>query len=288
MSLVPLRSRSGLPSEPLPVPLNHGTPEGVLLDVVVLPLNDVAGARRILERQASEIAGVLLDVMPARVQFLRLSSEFLSMVEDFTRRSGSLFILDEVFSLRLGFKGAQGLFGLSPDLTVMGKIIGGGLPVGAVGGRADVMRVFDIRSGEPLVAHGGTGNANPLTMAAGLAAMRELEPQELEHLARLGDRARRGLRGVLSQLGLLSRGAAVLGEGSLLSIWPFERPLENARSLWFSPDEKRRLARFHRGMLERGFLVAPSGIMVLSTPMGEAEIDAMVEAAGDTLRDCLG
>src|SRR5207302_7285007 len=113
-----------------------------------------------------------------------------------------LLVFDEVISFRVGYRGAQGAFGVSPDLTTFGKIIGGGFPVGAVGGRAEVMSVFDPRSGKPAVPHGGTFNANPVTMAAGLAAMRLLDEKAFDRLDEVGGKLRSGMAACFERAGL--------------------------------------------------------------------------------------
>src|SRR5204863_7713672 len=109
-----------------------------------------------------------------------------------------MLIFDEVYSFRLGYHGAQGALGVIPDLTAMGKVIGGGLPVGAVGGAAELMSaLFDPRNGKPKLGHGGTFNANPMTMAAGAAAMRLFDEPAFDRLSVLGERLRSGLREVI-------------------------------------------------------------------------------------------
>src|SRR5207247_9029396 len=146
-----------------------------------------------IEREAQTLAAVPIDPMPNRAGLIPARPEFLRAMRDVTAAHGICLIFDEVISFRLGYHGAQGLFDIRPDLTSLGKIIGGGFPVGAVGGRAEVMAVFDPRGGKPLVPHGGTFNANPVTMAAGLAAMRLLDEKAFERLDELGRTLRSGV-----------------------------------------------------------------------------------------------
>ena len=130
---------------------------------------------------------MILDPVPNRVGLMPARAEFLDAMREVTAAHGILLIFDEVISFRVGYRGAQGAFGVRPDLTTFGKIIGGGFPVGAVGGRADVMAVFDPRGGKPAVPHGGTFNANPVTMAAGLAAMRLMDEAAYARLDEMGE-----------------------------------------------------------------------------------------------------
>jgi glutamate-1-semialdehyde 2,1-aminomutase len=178
-----------------------GTPPSVLEEVVVLPFNHARLAAARIEREAGSLAAVIVDPVPNRVGLMPARTEFLSALREVTAAHGILLIFDEVISFRVGYRGAQGAFGVRPDLTAFGKIIGGGFPVGAVGGRADVMAVFDPRGGKPAVPHGGTFNANPVTMAAGLAAMRLLDEPAYARLDELGETLRRGFRAAWSARG---------------------------------------------------------------------------------------
>ncbi|WFU79199.1 aminotransferase class III-fold pyridoxal phosphate-dependent enzyme [Bradyrhizobium sp. CIAT3101] len=124
--------------------------------------------------------------------------EFIAAVQETASKHGILVIADEVLNLRQGFRGASTRYGLVPDLITMGKIIGGGLPIGAVGGREDVMKVFDASSGPPLLPQGGTFSGNPLSMTAGLVAMRHLDHAAFAHLETLGNIVRDGIGRAIS------------------------------------------------------------------------------------------
>ncbi len=260
--------------EPASVAYSRGTPPSVLHEVVVLPFNHAEAAVRRIEREAKELAAVILDPLPYRVGLIPATAEFLHAVREVTAAHGILLIFDEVISFRVGYEGAQGCFGVRPDLTTLGKIIGGGFPVGAVGGWADVMAVFDPRGGKPAVPHAGTFNANPVTMAAGLAAMRLLDRQAFRRLEELGDRLRDGIRTGFKQAGVPG---SVTGLGSLFRIHPTERPLSDYRSARQDPAEAARLGSVVRFLLDHGVLLAPNGLGCLSTPMGEAEIETFLE-----------
>ena len=259
---------------PASIPYSKGTPPSVLDEVVVLPFNHARLAAARIEREAENLAAVILDPVPNRVGLIPARAEFLAAVREVTSAHGILLIFDEVISFRVGHGGAQGVFGMRPDLTTFGKIIGGGFPVGAVGGRADVMAVFDPRDGKPAVPHGGTFNANPVTMAAGLAAMRLMDEAAYARLDEMGETLRSGLRACLERAGVPG---AVTGMGSLFRIHPSDRVLVDYRSAVADDAEKQRLDRLHRALLDHGVLISPTGLGCLSTAVTEAEIEYFLE-----------
>src|ERR1700730_11748452 len=177
-------------SDPPATAYASGTPNAVLENVVVLPFNDISAVDRLLARHRHELAAVLLDLMPAQAGLVVAASPFLRRLRELTTEYGILLIADEIISLRVAPGGMQSRVGVRPDLTAAGKIIGGGFPVGAVGGAAEIMAVFDPRPAAPRVPHHGTFNANPVTMVAGLAAMQKLTPGVYQRLDRLGDTLR--------------------------------------------------------------------------------------------------
>jgi glutamate-1-semialdehyde 2,1-aminomutase len=157
--------------KPNSVALVDGTPQGVLNDMIIFPFNDIERTLAILDEHADQIAAVMIDPVPHRVGLVPGSDEFIEALYSWTRKNGSLLIFDEVVTLRVNFGGAQARYKVRPDLTAMGKIIGGGFPVGAFGGRTDVMRVLDPRADRILFPHSGTFSANPITTTAGRIAM---------------------------------------------------------------------------------------------------------------------
>jgi glutamate-1-semialdehyde 2,1-aminomutase len=259
---------------PASVAYCRGTPPSVLEEVVVLPFNHARLAAARIERAAGELAAVILDPLPNRVGLIPARAEFLNAIREVTAAHGILLIFDEVISFRVGRQGAQGAFGVRPDLTTFGKIIGGGFPVGAVGGRADVMAVFDPRGGKPLVPHGGTFNANPVTMAAGLAAMRLMDDAAYARLEEMGEKLRAGLGACLQRAGVPG---ALSGMGSLFRIHPVERPLVDYRSTMAAEEERKGLERLHRALLDHGVLISPTGLGCVSTAVSDAEIEYFLE-----------
>jgi glutamate-1-semialdehyde 2,1-aminomutase len=177
--------------------------------------------------------------------------------------------------------GAQASYGVTPDLTTMGKVIGGGFPVGAVGGRADVMAVFDPRSGQPKVPHGGTFNANPITMVAGLVTMNKLTPEAFARLEANGIYLRQGLGDALKQAGVPGW---ITGAGSLFGIAFGEEPASDFRTWLGSERERAWRGQIYRSLLAGGAIVAPHLVGCLSTPMTRAELDGLIEGVSDALQ----
>jgi glutamate-1-semialdehyde 2,1-aminomutase len=269
-------------SAPASIPYYKGMPESVLDEVVVLPFNRTEAAVALIEKHAGELAAVILDPVPNRVGLIPAEQDFLAAIRDVTAAHGILLIFDEVISFRIGYHGAQGLFQIRPDITALGKIIGGGFPVGGVGGRADVMAVFDPRGGAPAVPHGGTFNANPVTMAAGLETMRLADREQFQRLDDLGAKFRGGIEDCFKHAGLAGR---VTGVGSLFRIHATDRELTDYRSTRLDATESQPFARLVRRLLERGVLISPTGLGCVSTPMGDAELEWFLETFSACLQE---
>jgi glutamate-1-semialdehyde 2,1-aminomutase len=273
ISVAPSPALWGDPLSPAAVPATEGIPESVLRDTVVLPFNDLGASEALLRAHGERLAAVVLDPVVSRMGLIPATPEYLRMIREVTRELGILLIFDEVFSFRLGYHGVQGEVGITPDLTALGKIIGGGLPVGATGGRADVMAVFDITRPPLRVEHGGTYNANPMTMAAGLACLKQMTPEAYRHLDALGDRLRDGLRSALTDCDIQGQ---VRGRGSLAALSFLEQPATSYRDLRLRDVDRRKLGVLHRHLMNHGVQIVPSGLFILSTPMTFDDIDVVV------------
>jgi glutamate-1-semialdehyde 2,1-aminomutase len=274
VSVAPPTTRWGLAHAPASVPATDGIPASVLEDTLVLPFNDLQGTEALLREHGDSLAAVVLDPVVSRMGLVAASPEYLRMVRAVTRELGILLVFDEVFSFRLGYHGIQGEVGITPDLTALGKVIGGGLPVGATGGRADVMAVFDLTRPPLRVEHGGTYNANPMTMAAGLACMRQLTRDAFAHLGALGDQLRQGLRSALAEAGIPGQ---VRGQGSLVALSFMPEPVTSYRDLRLRDDDRRKAGMLHRHLMNHGVQVIPSGMFILSTPMTADDIGYILE-----------
>jgi glutamate-1-semialdehyde 2,1-aminomutase len=204
---------------PTSVPVAYGTPSSVLEDVIVLPFNDVERALAILDQYSGQVAGILIDLMPHHVGLLSAAPDFVRALHQWGRDNGALLIVDEVITFRNHYGGAQEAYqeacDVAPDLTALGKIIGGGFPVGAIAGRADVLDVTNPLSNTFLFPQSGTFSANNITMTAGLVSMQLLDKCALEKLNRLGEYAREQLREAIR---IADVSACVSGQGSMFRI----------------------------------------------------------------------
>ena len=267
---------------PVSVAYAKGTPDNVLADVVTIPFNDTEAAVSLVREHGSELACVMVDPMPNRAGLAPADKTYLNALREITREVGALLVFDEVITFRLGYSGAQGLWGIDPDLTTLGKIVGGGFPVGAIAGRKEVMSVFDPRSGKPALPHGGTFSANPVTMRAGLAAMQLLDEAAFTRLNVIGEAVREGVNEAFRRKGVPG---GTVGLGSLFKIHFADRPIRDYRSAYMTEQETKRQAVFNLGLLNRGVLAASYGLMALSTPMTDADVDTIVAAASDALAE---
>ena len=266
---------------PRAVAYSHGTPEAVLADTLILPFNDVEVAEAALREHADRLAGVLIDPVPATCGMIPASPDFVAMLRRVCDETGAVLIFDEVVSFRYGYNGAQGRFGGKPDLTTVAKIIGGGFPVGAVAGRAEVMAVFDHSAGKPLAPASGTFSANPVTMTAGRVTMEMLDRAAFDHLQALGDHARARIADAIGDSGF---GGQVTGVGSNFLIHPHVRPVRDYRSAWRSPAERAVMTALQREMLVRGTFIAATGSGFISSVTTTDDLDQFGTALADAMR----
>lgn len=280
VSVAPSLDRAGPDHAPLPVAEAPGIPGSVLADTLVLPYNDLPASAALLRSNRHRVAGVIIDPLMSATGLIPARPEFLQGLRLLTEELGMVLIFDEVISFRVGVAGMQGLYDVRPDLTTLGKIIGGGLPVAAFGGRRDIMELLEPER-ERSVPHGGTYNGNPLGMAAGVAAMRQLTTDVFDRLETQGE----WLRGQLEELFADHRIAAqVTGLGSLFNVHFTAAELFDYRSVRraFDPEQSH---RFFLGMLNNGVLMAGRGLGALCTPMGDAELREFVGATDAVLRE---
>ena len=259
----------------------RGTPPGLAEDVVVLPWNRLEACRKLIAQHRDQLAAVIFDPMPLGIGMIAARPGFLEFLREETARHGILLVADEVLNFRLSYRGAAHAFGIQPDLGSFAKIIGGGFPVGAIGGSREVMSVFD-HTGSLKVHHGGTFNANPVTVTAGLATMRQMTPEAYERLNRLGDYIRERLRRMFHDCGLA---AQVCGRGSMVLAHLTGEELVDFRSLRGFSRTTPVYGELCHEMLQRGMIVSPRGLFgCLSAPMTEAELDAFIDALEASLR----
>jgi glutamate-1-semialdehyde 2,1-aminomutase len=242
----------------------------------VAAYNDLAGFERVLAEHGDEIAAVFLEPVTGFGGVVTGTPEFLAGTTAAARKAGALMVIDEVVTFRMGVGGAQGNLGLEPDLTMFGKIIGGGFPIGAVGGRSEVMARLD---GNTLKAiHSGTFNGNPVSTAAGVASVRALTAERIDEIDRRAAQLRAGLLSAAEAAGLPMR---VNRAGSILGL--FFQSEQPASPL--ARDDGNLMSRFHLAALNQGLLFAPRGMIAMSTAMTEGDVDEMIERVAAAVRE---
>ncbi len=263
---------------PKSVPLAYGTPQSALDDVLILPYNDIDRSIAILDAHKDELACVLLDLMPHRVGLNPANPEFVHAIREWTTKNGSLLVLDEVITFRSTYSGLQSKYGITSDLTAMGKMIGGGFPIGAVAGRTDVMEVLNPRAKRVLFPHSGTFSANPITLTAGLVAMEKFNASEVDRLNGLARRAMDGITEAIQDTGTC---ACVTGDGSMFRLHMKSSPPHNFREAYMTPEENAKIKFMLDYLFDAGFVMINTCTATMSTPMTEIEIDALVGAMRD-------
>jgi glutamate-1-semialdehyde 2,1-aminomutase len=262
------------------IPGTAGVPASVAKQTIVLPYNDATAVTTAFANHAGRIAAVLLEPVAANVGIVPPQPGFLETLRELTRADGALLIFDEVITgFRVGPGGAQARFGVRPDLTVLGKVIGGGMPVGAYGGRADLMRLV---APEGPMYQAGTLSGHPLAMAAGIATLDALEPDDYLRLEDTGARLEARLLEAIAETGVV---AAVSRVGSLLTLFFLDHaPIDGADAL---TGDRQRFATFHRAMRRAGVLLPPSPFEAwfLSLAHSETETDGIAAAAGNALEE---
>ena len=260
------------PSGPTPIAEHPGLPDSILEQVIVLPYNDLDWCERVLRENASEVACLIMEPVVSSFGYLPGDTEFLRGLRDLTTELGIVLIFDEVQSFRIAPGGAQETLGVIPDMTAFGKIIGGGTPVGAFGGRADIMELFDPTSGAA-IPHAGTFNANPVTMAAGEVVMNHLTPEVYDRMNALGSELRSKLSAVFDEFEVP---AQVTGIGSLFGIHFTSEQIRDYRSVVRSDGTMRRA--LFTGLLNEGVLLQTGAAGAMNSLTETADIDTLVDA----------
>ena len=262
----------GLPDSP-------GVPKSVTEHTLTAPYNDLEAVKELFAQYPDEIAGVILEPVVGNSGFIVPDPGFLAGLREITQEHGTLLVFDEVMTgFRIAYGGAQEKFGITPDLTTLGKIIGGGLPVGAYGGRRDIMEM--VAPAGPMY-QAGTLSGNPLAMTAGIKTLELLRrPGTYDQLGQITERLAKGMVAIAEETGHAACG------GSLSAMFGFfftAGPVRNYDDAKGCDLDK--FSRFHRGMLERGIYLAPSQFEAGFTSLAhtDADIDATLAAAREVL-----
>jgi glutamate-1-semialdehyde 2,1-aminomutase len=270
---------AGSSAATLAVPNSPGVTVGTSRDTLVLQYNDVAGLRDAFGTHGTRIAAVIFEPVVGNMGVVVPTRQFLDALQQLTRHHGALLICDEVMTgFRVAYGGAQELLGIEPDITTLGKIVGGGLPVGAYGGRAEILDHV-LPAGK--VFQAGTLSGNPLATAAGCAMLKALrDDPPYEYLERLSHRFEVGLREAAEAAGVIHQLARV---GSMMTLFFTEQPVVDWPTA--SRCDTTQFARYFWGMLQRGIYLPCSQFEALfvSAAHTEADIDGSIAAAHDVL-----
>jgi glutamate-1-semialdehyde 2,1-aminomutase len=264
----------------LGIPGSPGVPEGTVADTLVVPYNDVAAVEKVVAAHGKDLAAVIVEPVCGNMGTVAPKAGYLEALREITRRNGTVLVFDEVMTgFRLALGGAQEVYGIRPDMTCLGKIVGGGLPAAAYGGRADIMATV---APEGPVYQAGTLSGNPLAMAAGATLLDLLaQPGTYETLEARGARLEEGLRRAARDA---SATVTINRVGSMITVFFCAGPVVDYATAKTS--DTKRFARFFHAMLERGVYLPPAQFEAafVSLAHGEAEIDLTVAAAAEAFR----
>jgi glutamate-1-semialdehyde 2,1-aminomutase len=271
VSVAPDLAKAGPAAAPTGVAAN-GIPAAVRDGVVVLPFNDPTAIEDIVRRHAADLAAIVVEPVMGVAGVIAPAAGFLDFLRHLTQQRGILLVLDEVISFRLSYGGAQALFGVSPDLTLLGKIIGGGYPIGAIAGRAEVMELFNPARPDAVLLS-GTFHANPVALAAGAATLQLLTPAVLDDLNARSYRLMQEVAAILDDARTPLRVTSV---GSLFNLHATDAPVTDYRSSARSNKELMKWLRL--ALLNEGVMLSPRGMGCLSVPMTDADLRSFMTA----------
>jgi glutamate-1-semialdehyde 2,1-aminomutase len=274
-----LLSEAGSGVATLGIPECPGVPAAIAATTLSVPYNDVTGLQEVFTKHGAAIAAVIVEPVSGNMGVVPPTAEFRQALRSLTKQHGALLVYDEVMTgFRVAYGGAQVLFGDEPDLTCLGKIIGGGLPVGAYGGRKEIMQMV-APAGKMYQA--GTLSGSPIPVAAGIATLRQLqESGTYERLERTGARLAAGLQAACEAAGVPAR---INRAGSMITLFFTDSPVTDYASA--KQGDAKRYAAFFHGMLDRGVYLPPSAYEAwfLSTAHDDAVIDTMIAAAREVI-----
>lgn len=263
----------------------RGVPNSVLDTVLVVPFNDLEAMESLLAEHYRRIAAIIVEPMANSGGMIPPLPGYLRGLRDLADQYDVLLLFDEVVTLRLSWGGMQEIYGVQPDMTAMAKVIGGGFPIGAFGGRRAIMEQFNPDGASEVLQHSGTFNGNNITMVAGMAAMQRLDQAAIERINSLGDRLQAGINSIFRSAGIRAR---CHGYGSLQQIQWTDEDLITLGDVRRANQELGKLPQlFHLELLNQGIHCSLRTMFSISTPTQEADIDqalATVEATVHTLK----
>lgn len=262
------------------IPESRGVSENALKDVLVVPFNDIERTRKMIEEHYRETACIIIEPIMGSAGQITPDLEYLKFLREITAQYHIVLIFDEVVTGRLSLGGAQKFYGVTPDLTTMGKIIGGGTPVGAFGGKQEIMQMYDPR--EKKMYHSGTFNGNAVTMAAGLATMKAYNQEAVDYVNGLGTLFKEGVLKIYDKLGLNMR---ISGAGSIYNILFTDKEVKNYRDVASAHEELNKV--LYMSLLTKGIFDAERGMFCMSTAMTKEDIRFGLDTLETSLREML-
>tara|TARA_Y100001970_G_scaffold19039_1_gene21322 strand:- start:209 stop:1549 length:1341 start_codon:yes stop_codon:yes gene_type:complete len=262
------------PIQTAPIPEYSNQPSSVLDNVIVVPYNDIEVTNQMIRAESKNISCVIIEPVVSSFGYTPANVDYLQFVRDITTELGIVLIYDEVQSFRVSPGGAQELLGVIPDMTTLGKIIGGGMPVGAFGGRRDIMDLYNPTDGGAQIGHAGTFNANPVTMRAGEVVMNTLTPEAYSRMNDLGEILRSKLKAVFDELNIEVQ---VTGIGSLFGVHFTGEHIQNYRNVVNADTDMKKA--FFFGMLNEGILLQGGAAGSLNICTTEEHVDNFVDSA---------
>jgi glutamate-1-semialdehyde 2,1-aminomutase len=262
--------------------ITAGIPAGMTEDMLEVPFNDADAAEKMVTENASELAAVIMEPFLGAGGVVLPKEGFLKRIREVTTAHGVLLIFDEIFSFRVDTGGCQNLYGITPDLTTVGKVVGGGLPIGVLGGKTEFMNVYCHENTEKPLYHSGTFNGYETVMQAGFAALSKFDEKAVAAINARGDRFQKGLLQCIAANGLNIQSNQI---GSLLNIHFVNQPTTRAEHVLASEEELHTL--MHLSLLNKKIFNIPRGLFILSTVITDDDIDMFLEKIDETLKELL-
>ncbi len=267
--------------KPNSVPVAFGTPQGVKNDVIVFPYNDTERTLKLLEDNKEELACVLIDPVSHRVGMFPIDEDYLMAIHKWTRKNKVLLVFDEVVTYRVTYNGAQSKYPIRPDLTALGKIIGGGFPVGAIAGNEEIMSVFDPTRRILKQPHSGTFSANPITMVAGKTAMELYDSQAVKDINHMASVAKKQIREVVKEVDVPIK---ITGAGSMFRFHFRHKVPSHFRESYQDKEERKLITDILDYMfLRENIMMINTFSCMFSTTISQREVDKLTDALFNAL-----
>ena len=277
ISVKPDLQKVGDLEAPNSVPENKSVPPNVIKDCIIAPFNEPQITRKIIEDNQHELAAVIVEPVLGAAGYIPANNDFLRTIREATSNNKVMLIFDEIQTFRLASGGCQEIYDINPDITVLGKAIGGGFPIGAVGGKQKYMEVFSPLN-RTFITQSGTFNGTQAVMAAGIATLKALTTYEIDRINTLGELLRSKFAEILEELGVI---AQVTGIGSFSQIHFTEQKIHGWRQA--ATARKDIWALLHILLMDEGIALLPRGAFNISTPMTENQIEDAADAVRSSL-----